>query len=66
MKPNLPYKFPWQQLKKGQGFFIPCLDTKYVTQEGLKAAVRCRVLTGRARTVIFNGQFGVFFQRGPL
>ena len=57
-------RYPWSRLKPDEGFFIPCLDTAYVREEGLKAAVRSRVLSASAQIGIFNGQFGVLFQRG--
>ena len=64
MMKTLVLHYPWQQLKPGEGFFIPCLDTAPVKEEGLKAAVRCHILSGKAHVGIFNGQFGVLFQRG--
>jgi hypothetical protein len=36
-------KYPWKQLKKGQGFFVPALDTEKAKEEGLKAALTARV-----------------------
>jgi hypothetical protein len=41
MKKTIQY--PWQQLKKGQGFFVPALDTEKAKEEGLKAALTARV-----------------------
>ena len=52
--------YPWKQLKLGQGFFVPCLDTDKVYEEGLKAAVTARV-KGKAYVVIFANRLGVLF-----
>jgi hypothetical protein len=58
-------RFPWETLEKGQGFFIPCLDTDEVREVGLRKAVLCRVLDARAKTGIYEGFTGVFFFRLP-
>ena len=52
--------YPWKQLEKGQGFFVPCLDTDKVYEEGLKAAVAARV-RGKAYVGIFANRLGVLF-----
>lgn len=52
--------YPWKQLKHGQGFFVPCLDTDKVYEEGLKAAVTARV-KGKAYVGIFANRLGVLF-----
>lgn len=54
--------YPWKQLKRGQGFFVPCLDTDKVYEEGLKAAVAAKV-PGKAYVGILTGRLGVLFQR---
>ena len=54
-------RYPWTKLKRGQGFFIPCLDTDAVKVEGLKAAVRCRCFYAKAKVGIKNGKTGVMF-----
>jgi hypothetical protein len=54
--------YPWKQLKPGQGFFVPCLDTDKVYEEGLKAAVAARV-QGKAMAGIVNNRLGVLFWR---
>jgi hypothetical protein len=57
------YRFPWQQLEKGQAFFVPCLDYKPVMEHGLKQAVSARVLNARAEPGILGGAIGVMFYR---
>ena len=57
--------FPWEKLEKGQGFFVPCLDTAVVRELGLRKAVLNRVLDARANTGIHEGFTGVFFFRLP-
>jgi hypothetical protein len=54
--------YPWKQLKQGQGFFVPCLDTDKVYEEGLKAAVTARV-KGKAMAGIVGNRLGVLFWR---
>ncbi len=54
-------QYPWKKLKKGQGFFVPCLDTQKVYEEGLKAAVSQKVLKARASIGIKNQLLGVLF-----
>ena len=58
-------RFPWETLEKGQGVFIPCLDTDEVRELGLRKAVLCRVLDARASTGIHEGFTGVLFYRLP-
>jgi protein subunit release factor B len=60
MKKTIQY--PWQQLKKGQGFFVPALDTEKAKEEGLKAALTARV-KGKAYVGIKSKQLGVVFVR---
>lgn len=57
------YRFPWQQLEKGQAFFVPCLDTAPMIEHGLKQAVSVRVLNARAEPGVYGGAFGVMFYR---
>lgn len=59
------YCFPWPRIAKGEGFFVPCLDTETVRELGLKAAVRERVLDARAIPGIRKGLIGVWFYRLP-
>lgn len=59
-------RYPWKQLKRGQGFFVPCLDGVAVYEEGLRAAVSVRVLDAKAKIGIIKGKFGVLFVRGPF
>jgi len=58
-------QFPWTKIEKGQGFFVPCLDTAVVRELGLKKAVLSRVLDARAKTGIYQGFTGVLFYRLP-
>ena len=57
--------FPWEKLEKGQGFFVPCLDTDVVRETGLRKAVFSRLRDARATTGIYEGFTGVFFFRLP-
>jgi hypothetical protein len=57
--------FPWEKVEKGQGFFVPCLDTDAVRELGLRKAVLNRVLDARAITGIHDGFTGVLFYRLP-
>ena len=53
-------KFPWDKLKPGQGFFVPCLDTAAVKEEGLRSAVPLR-LRVEASVGVYRGKYGVLF-----
>lgn len=55
--------YPWKTLEKGQGFFVPCLDVEAVRQDGLKAALKLRLLDARAVACIRGGLIGVWFFR---
>lgn len=55
-------RYPWKQLEKGQGFFVPCLDTEKTIQEGMKAALVARVM-GKALVGIKEKRLGVLFLR---
>ena len=55
-------KYPWKQLKKGQGFFVPAIDTEKAKEEGLKAALTARV-KGKAYVGIRDKKLGVTFVR---
>jgi hypothetical protein len=55
--------FPWQSVSKGQGFFVPCLNTEEVRQAGLKEALRHRIFNAKAKVGIKNGLIGVWFFR---
>ena len=63
---HLSITYPWDKVEKGQGFFVPCLDTDAVREEGLKHAVRLRILDAKAYPAVRNGLIGVWFFRGPL
>lgn len=58
-------QFPWTKVEKGQGFFVPCLDTDAVRELGLKKAVPLRIVDARAEVGILNGLTGVWFYRRP-
>lgn len=58
-------RFPWEKVEKGQGFFIPCLDSDTIREVGLKKATLSRVLDARAKTGIYQGMTGVMFFRRP-
>jgi hypothetical protein len=64
MKKTLTVKYPWLRLEKGQGFFVPCIDTTKIYEEGLKAAVSVRVFDAKAKPGISKGRLGVLFVRG--
>ena len=53
--------YPWRRLKRGQGFFIPCLDTETVKEYGLRQALKYRIFHAKAKTGIKNGLIGVLF-----
>ena len=58
--------YPWQQLEKGQGFFVPCLDVERIREEGLREAVKAKLTDARAVVGIHRGLIGVMFSRGNL
>lgn len=60
---KLVRRYPWKQLEKGQGFFVPCLDTEIVRLEIAKDAIGSGVY-GKTHVCIFNGRLGVLFVRG--
>jgi hypothetical protein len=55
--------FPWPSTKKGQGFFIPCLNTHEMTKLGMSAALRSRVFNAKAHIAVRDGLIGVWFFR---
>jgi hypothetical protein len=63
---SLQVHYPWNKLKKGQGFFVPCLDTQTVRQEGLIQAMRLNVHNARAVAGVSEGLIGVWFYRLQL
>jgi hypothetical protein len=60
---KLAIHYPWEQTEKGQGFFIPCLDTTAIREAGLKEAIKLRMLDARATPGIRNELIGVWFFR---
>lgn len=59
-------QFPWDKTERGQGFFIPCLDTEAVRIKGLNAALKYRLKDARASTGIRREVIGVWFYRLPI
>ena len=55
--------FPWTKLHRGQGFFVPCLDTEKVRMAGLNAALNVRVLDAKAMVGVKGRRLGVLFFR---
>ena len=60
---SLRLRFPWKKIEKGQGFFIPCLNTDEMTKLGMGAALRCRVFNAKAHVAVRDGLIGVWFFR---
>jgi hypothetical protein len=60
---KLTLKYPWKQLERGQGFFIPCLNPEETRREGLIQAQHAHVFDARAYVGIRNGRLGVLFKR---
>lgn len=56
-------RFPWSKTERGQGFFIPCLDTQRIKETGLRQAVSQRILDARAVPGLYTGVIGVWFYR---
>jgi len=63
MKKTLQVTYPWSQLEKGQGFFVPCLDTEAVKLDGLRKALAHRIFNAKASIGVKNGLIGVWFSR---
>jgi hypothetical protein len=63
---SLRVQYPWKQVEKGQGFFVPCLDTETVKADGLQEALRYRLFDAKAQVGIRQGLTGVLFYRGSL
>ena len=62
---TLLIQYPWRQVEKGQGFFVPCLDVARVQTEGLNAALTERLFDAKAYPAIRDGLIGVWFFRTP-
>jgi len=58
---QLSIRYPWKGLEKGQGFFIPCLDTAAIKREGLNKALSLRLFNAKALPCIIEGRVGVWF-----
>ena len=63
---KLRINYPWAQLERGQGFFVPCLDLEAVREEGLRKALHYRLFDARAEPCVRDGIIGVMFSRGTL
>lgn len=59
----MPTRFPWEQLERGQGFFIPALDLDAMREAGLRAAVPLKLKDARALPCIHRGLIGLLFFR---
>ena len=62
---KLSIRYPWKQLKRGQGFFVPGLDTDALRAAGLNEALRYQIRDARATPGVLNGLIGVWFFRLP-
>ena len=60
---KLRINYPWAQLEKGQGFFVPCLDLEATREEGLRKALHHRLFDARAEPCVRDGFTGVWFFR---
>lgn len=60
---QLSIRYPWKGLEKGQGFFVPCLDTAAIKRGGLNKALSLRLFDARATPCIREGLIGVWFYR---
>jgi hypothetical protein len=63
---SLVVRYPWTELERGQGFFVPCLDPEAVKEDGLKKAVFLHMFDAHAKVGIRRGLMGVWFYRRPL
>lgn len=57
--------FPWHRTERGQGFFVPCLNTTEVIRAGLNEALRHRCFDAKAYPAVRDGLSGVWFFRRP-
>jgi CMP-2-keto-3-deoxyoctulosonic acid synthetase len=55
-------RFPWSELEKGQGFFVPCLDIQKVRMLGLRAALPYKFEVD-AVAGVYKKHIGVYFVR---
>lgn len=62
---QLLIQWPWATLKKGQGFFIPCLDTETMRTLGMRKAMEVRCFDAHYSIGIHNRRMGVWFFRKP-
>lgn len=55
--------FPWRSVDRGQGFFVPCINTDEVRLAGLNEALRQRIFGAKAYPAVQKGLSGVWFYR---
>jgi hypothetical protein len=60
---SLVIHYPWTDLERGQGFFVPCLDPEAVREDGLKKAAFLQIFDAHAKVGIRGGLIGVWFYR---
>ena len=60
---NYSIHYPWDRTERGQGFFVPCLDTEAVRIKGLNDALKYRLKDARAIAGIRSEVMGVWFYR---
>jgi hypothetical protein len=58
--------FPWENVQRGQGFFVPALDVDAVREAGLLAALKLHITDAVAFRGIVKGRLGVYFCRRPI
>lgn len=60
MKRPTRVKYPWEEIKRGQWFFVPALDLEATRELGLRYAVLNRA-RAKAHAGILNGRIGILF-----
>jgi hypothetical protein len=60
---KLKINYPWESTEKDEGFFVPCLDTQAVKEEGLQEALRHRIFNAKAKIGTKHQKLGVWFYR---
>jgi len=59
-------RYPWDEVERGQGFFVPALDLARTREEGLRAALLLKLKNARAIPGIRDGLIGVWFYLPPV
>lgn len=57
-------KYPWNLLKPGEGFFLPCLDLEKERELALRSA-NSHKLNVKCQKGIFKGMLGLWLYRPP-